>query len=316
MNKINVAIIGSNGFIGSHLTNLLLKKDNINLHLFGRSKESILDIPIEYNQINLLNNVENANYFKNIDLVYYLASETIPANSWENPLVDVQKNLVPFLTFLEAVSKLGIKKIVYLSSAGTVYGTTHKKVDENFNKNPFSPYGITKLAIENFLLYYKTKYGINSDIYRISNVYGAGQNTSKGLGLINTFLEKIISDHEIKIFGDGSNIRNYIYVKDVAELLSLSLIRDINTSETYNLSSNDTLSINEIVDLIKKVVSEPFEIVYTPKRESDNTAIDLDNSKLINVVPNFKFTPISQGISETYDCIKNHSLINFYGKSN
>ncbi|MDX2172131.1 MAG: NAD-dependent epimerase/dehydratase family protein [Bacteroidota bacterium] len=307
MSQVNVAIIGSNGFIGSHLTRFLAEKSNVNLHLFGRSHESIINVG-NYKQINLFDNDKNTEYFKNIDVVYYLVSETIPANSWANPLVDVEKNLVPFLTFAECLSKLQVKKIVYLSSAGTVYGTTTKKVDENYNKNPFSPYGITKLAIENFLLYYKTKHNINYDIFRISNVYGEGQDTSKGLGLINTFLEKIISDHKIKIFGDGNNLRNYIYVKDVAELLGLSLQKDFNSSEIYNLSSNDTLTINEIINLIKQTVNETFETEYVTKRESDNTAIDLDNSKLINTVSDFKFTPIQQGILQTYNFIKNKSL--------
>lgn len=309
MSYTNIAIIGSNGFIGRHLATFLLQKSNLNIHLFGRNKESNFNNDLNYKQINLLDDIQNAEYFKNIDIIYYLVSETIPANSWANPLIDIEKNLIPFLTFAECISKLNIKKIVYLSSAGTVYGTTTKKVDENYNKNPFSPYGITKLAVENFLLYYKTKFNINYDVFRISNVYGQNQDTSKGLGLINTFLEKIITDHKIKIFGDGNNLRNYIYVNDVAELLGLSLTSDINSSETYNLSSNDTLTINQIVDLIKNTVTEIFEIEYVTKRESDNTAIDLDNSKLINTVSNFKFTPITQGISETYNYIKNKSLL-------
>ena len=307
MKPINVAIIGSNGFIGSHLSNFLLQKNSINLHLFGRKNESNFK-NVNYKQIDLLNTEQNKFFFKDIDIVYYLASETIPANSWANPLVDVEKNLIPFLTFAECLAKLSVKKIVYLSSAGTVYGTTYKKVDEECNKNPFSPYGITKLAIENFLLYYKKKYDINYDVFRISNVYGEGQDTSKGLGMINTFLEKISSEQKIKIFGDGNNLRNYIYVKDVAELLSLSLSSDINTSQIYNLSSNDTLTINQIVELIKNTVNENFDVIYENHRQSDNTAINLDNTKLKNAVPTFNFTPIAQGIAQTYNFIKNKSL--------
>jgi UDP-glucose 4-epimerase len=308
MSQTHVAIIGSNGFIGSHLTTFLSQKSNVDLHLFGRSDDSVFSNTFSYKKIDLLNSTQNTRDFKNIDIIYYLVSETIPANSWENPLIDVEKNLIPFLTFTECISNLNVKKIVYLSSAGTVYGTTHKKVDENYNKNPFSPYGITKLAIENFLMYYKQKHRINYDVFRISNVYGQGQDTAKGLGLINTFLEKIISEHKIRIFGDGNNLRNYIYVKDVAKLLGLSLTTDINSSETYNLSSNDTLTINQIVDLIKTIVPERFEIEYVDKRESDNTMIDLDNTKIIKTVPDFNFTPVKQGITETYNFIKNNSL--------
>lgn len=309
MSTLNVAIIGANGFIGSNLTRLLLDKPNIHLKLFGRSTQSIIQGTSIYQQIDLLNSKRNEVFFKDVDVIYYLASETIPANSWDNPLVDIEKNLKPFLTFAECVSKLSIKKIIYLSSAGTVYGTNVEKVDENFNKNPFSPYGITKLAIENFLLYYKIKHGINYDIFRVSNVYGEGQDTSKGLGIINTFLERIINNQKITIFGDGNNLRNYIYVKDVAELLTLNLTNNINTSAIYNLSSDDSLTVNQIIESIKQVVSEKFNVIFEKQRQSDNTAIDLDNTKLKKAVPGFKFTPIIQGIEQTYNFIKSKQSI-------
>jgi UDP-glucose 4-epimerase len=306
MSKLNVAVIGSNGFIGKHLTNYLQQNLSINLFLFGRSNINTNSSNLPYQQINLLDSQTNALHFKTIDIIYYLVSETIPANSWANPLVDVEKNLIPFLTFAECIANLNVKKIIYLSSAGTVYGTTHNKVKETSDKNPFSPYGITKLSIENFLRYYSVKHQINYDVYRISNVYGAGQDTTKGLGLINTLLEKIILENKIKIFGDGNNLRNYVYVNDVAQLLGLSLIKPFNQSDIYNLSSNDTLTINQIVDLIKQVIPEKFTVEYTEKRESDNAAIDLDNSKICEAIQNFKFTPIKKGIEETYNFLNKH----------
>jgi len=302
----NIAIIGSNGFIGRHLTTKLLNTKNCNLFLFGRSEKSNINLDVNYKQINLINNEQNQIYFKDVDIVYYLASETIPANSWANPLVDIEKNLIPFLNFAECIANLNIKRIVYLSSAGTIYGTTHTKVNEDANKNPFSPYGIIKLAIENFLLYYNTKYGINYDVYRISNVYGPSQDTSKGLGMINTFLEKICGQHKIKIFGDGNNLRNYIYVKDVAEILSLSITNLTSNSEVYNLSSNDSLTINEIVTLIKSIVNERVGVEFEESRKSDNTTINLDNTKLLKSLRNFNFTPIKKGIEETYNFILQH----------
>ena len=96
--------------------------------------------------------------------------------------------------------------------------------------NPFSPYGIIKLAMEHFLNYYHSKYGLASDIYRVSNVYGDGQDTTKGLGIINTFIEKILSENRVTVFGKGESVRNYVYVKDVAEILSLSTSTDIKKS--------------------------------------------------------------------------------------
>lgn len=307
MSVHNVAIIGANGFIGRHLTEVLSKK-NINLYLFGKSKESAFGKTIAYTQLDLLNKEQILNHFSSIDIVYYLASETIPATSWENPILEIEKNLNPFIHFTETISKLNVKKIIFISSAGTVYGPSEHKVKEDAVTKPFSPYGIIKLTMENFLSYFQKKSNLQFDIYRVSNVYGDGQDTSKGLGIINTFLEKIISEKKITIFGDGESVRNYIYVRDVAELMSLSLTSRLNESNIYNLSSNDTLSINTLIKLMKGIVSEDFEVSYLETRQSDNSKIDLDNAKILEAYPDYILTEIKSGILKTYNELKKNIL--------
>lgn len=304
---MNVAVIGANGFIGKHLVAKLSSLSGVNIFAFDISDKSALDPTINYKKNDLSNTDQIVTDFSAIDVVYFLASATIPVTSWENPLMEIEKNLVPFINFADTVAKLKVKKIAFLSSAGTIYGATQQKVSETSDKNPFSPYGIIKLTMENFLRYFETRYKVNFDIYRISNVYGEGQNTSKGLGLINTLLEKIITEGKIKVFGNGETLRNYIYVKDVAELLSLSVTGNIANSSTYNISSNDSLTINQIVEVIKKTVSENFEVINEQTRLSDNSAIDLDNTKITKAVPSFTFTPIEKGIAQTYSYIKANS---------
>lgn len=201
-----------------------------------------------------------------------------------------------------------MKKIVFVSSAGTVYGPAEEKVKEDSATKPFSPYGIIKLTMENFLSYFEKKYDLHFDIYRVSNVYGDGQDISKGLGIINTFLEKIITEKRITIFGTGESVRNYVYVKDVAELMSLSLTSDLSVSNVYNLASNDTLSINGLVKLMQKTVNEQFEVIYKETRQSDNPTIDLDNTKLLSAYSNFKLTNIGEGIAKTYSYIKKNTI--------
>jgi UDP-glucose 4-epimerase len=301
---MKVAVIGANGFIGKHLVAKLASLPNVNVFAFDISDTNSFEKNIIYKKNDLSNKDQITKDFADIEIVYFLASATIPVTSWENPLMEIEKNLSPFINFADTIAKLKVKKVAFLSSAGTIYGAATQKVSETSDKNPFSPYGIIKLTMENFLLYFKTRYGINYDVYRISNVYGEGQNTSKGLGLINTLLEKIITEGKIKVFGNGETLRNYIYVKDVAELLSLSATADINNSSTFNISSDDSLTINQIVEIIKNTVSEKFEVINEQTRLSDNSAIDLDNSKIIKAVPAFKFTPITKGISQTYSYIK------------
>jgi UDP-glucose 4-epimerase len=300
----NIAIVGANGFIGKHLTETLMQNSELNIHLFGKSEISIFENILPYTKIDLRNAYEINQYFSNIDLIYYLASESIPASTWENPISEIEKNLMPFVHFLECVAKHKVKKIVFISSAGTIYGPSDQKLNENSNKKPFSPHGIIKLTMEYFLNYYELKYNLKFDIYRVSNVYGESQNTSKGLGIINTFIEKIVSEKRIKIFGNGKNVRNYIYIKDVVRLLSLSARANDQKSNIYNLSSNDTLSINELVSIIKKIIPENFEVIYENQRQSDNPAIYLDNSKILKDFPGFNFSSMEENILKTYLFIK------------
>ena len=307
---MNVAIIGSNGFIGSHLAERLAKIPTVNLFLFGRAKTSAFEYAKSYAKIDLLNQEQIKSQFFDIDIVYYLVSATIPATSWEKPSIELEQNLLPFITFTECIAKLNVKKIIFVSSAGTIYGSSSQKVMEDSDKKPFSPYGIIKLTIEYFLNYFKTKYNINFDIYRISNVYGEGQDTSKGLGIVNTFVENILQHQQIKIFGNGDSTRNYVYVKDVAELLTYSVTSDVNESNIFNIASDDTESINDLLIVLKNVIVENFEVIYTDKRQSDNSIIDLDNTKILKLMPKFKYTGIEDGIKQTYYHIKNKNNTN------
>lgn len=301
---MNIAVIGSNGFIGRHLTQTLRKDPANQIFLFGKSEVSVNNGSLPYTKIDLSDDVAVTKHFVDIDLVYYLASESIPSSSWEKPVLEIEMNLIPFIKFMTCISNLKVKKVAFVSSAGTIYGPTTERVTEDSVKNPFSPYGITKLTMEYYLNYFKIRCGINYDIYRVSNVYGMGQDTSKGLGIINTFLEKIVVEGRIQVFGNGEITRNYIYISDVAELLNLSVIKDRTSSNIYNLSSDDTLKINDLINIMKKIVTEDFEVNYRDNRDSDNSAILLDNSKIKTALPGYQLTGIEEGIIKTYAHIK------------
>lgn len=301
---MNIAIVGSNGFIGSHLTNYISKDKDQKLFLFGKNEDSIFNNDFPYYRVENLKQDQFESLFSKIDIVYYLASATIPANSWENPVKEIEGNLLPFLNFTERISMLSVKKIVFVSSAGTIYGPSSEKKKEHYDKQPFSPYGIIKLTIEHFLNYYKQKYEINFDIYRVSNVYGEGQKTSNGLGIINTFIENILTKQQVQVYGDGNNIRDYIYIQDVVKLLAHSMKSDLNESEIFNLASDDAYSVNELIERLRVNIPHNFEVKYSEGRKSDNPAIMLNNDKILKSNPDFKFTSIDDGIQQTYNHIK------------
>lgn len=307
MNKLKIGILGANGFVGKALVEQFLIENNfLELHLYSRN---------ECNQANTKNifqyqfnlNADSLTFpstLLEIDVLYYLISESIPASSWEYPSNEIQNNLVPFTKLIEQLKNGKLKKIIFTSSAGTIYGPSKGKINEEGIKNPFSPHGITKLTTEYFLEYFKIKYGIHYDIFRISNIYGPGQNTSKGLGLVNTILEKMIRKEEVIIYGDGSNIRNYIYIEDVARILNQALNNNLFISNTLNLASSYHFSINEIISKIEDVTERKLNIKNIAPRNSDNSIILIDNSKLIKLFTKFTDTNIEIGIKETYNYLK------------
>ena len=301
---MKIAIIGAKGFIGSHLNNLLSKNSLNTIFLFGRSHDDLNVLGTNYYRLTGNNFEEFEDVFNEIDLVYYLASSSIPASTWESPDQEIESNLLPFLSFLKFISLTKVKKISFVSSAGTIYGASMSKVKEEYDKRPFSPHGIVKLTMENFLEYYRRKCNIQYDIFRVSNVYGEGQEIKKGLGLINTLLENILTQGKVRIFGDGNNFRNYIYVKDLVRLMQYSVSHNLSESAVFNLSSHDSYTVNQIISTLKRIVPESFEVEYLSQRKSDNEYIDIDNSKILSFFPEFTFTPFESAISDTYTHIK------------
>lgn len=300
---LKILILGSNSFIGGHFIRGLLARRDIEVTLFGKRKE------YEFNSLRQIKGdyFDQAELKKALigqDLVYHFISQTNPSNSWNTPHFEIEKNLIPFLNFIETAGQSEVKKICFASSGGTIYGLQSKLLDETDKTDSFSPHGIIKRASESFLLYAKSKYRINYDIYRISNVYGEKQNTNKGLGFINTALENIIQNRPITIYGDGENIRDYIYVQDVAKLLTLSIEKNVKDSDIYNISSGYSISLNNLIELIKKVLNRDFEVIYLPSRESDNEKVNLDNSKIMQFFNNFDFTTLEEGIKKNYFHLK------------
>ena len=302
---IKIGIIGSEGFIGRELNNSLSRYKGHKIYNFGEESNSKFG-QSNYSKINLNDIQKNKRIFESFDLVYYLATASIPASSFHDPLIDVNLNLIPFLNFLEAINSSKVKKVVFTSSGGTIYGASNNLINEESIKNPESPHGIIKLTMEYFLEYNLKKSGINYNIFRIANTYGENQNTSKGLGLINTILEKVILKKQIEIFGDGSFKRNYIYNKDVAMALSSVVNQNLEISEIYNLASSESYSINEVLEIIQEIIKEPLDVKYVNSRKSDLRSILIDNSKFTEAHPKFRFTEILNGIKNTYNHIKNN----------
>lgn len=299
-----VLVLGSRGFIGRNLVNVLTNDPTVNVTGFGRKHPEGLNGHFRF----IEGSFEDPNSLKaallNQDIVYHLISQTIPSSSWDSPEIEIQNNLRPAIDMIRIAADAGVKKICFASSGGTVYGLNSSVLNENDLTAPFAPYGIIKRTIESFLEYARHRYEINYDIYRISNAYGEGQDVARGLGFINTTLESILHGRPVVVYGDGEAVRDFIHVKDVAALLALSLKKTTDTSDIFNLSSNRPISLNDLLVIIRDVTKVDFAVEYRDGRLNDNKKVMLDNAKIMNVNPGHSLISLEDGVRETYNYLK------------
>ena len=282
---------------------MLSANDSLRLTAFGRKinkpvSENIRFIKGDYSDSAIL---EEA--LKGQDIVYHFISQSYPFSTWNDPASELDKNILPFINFIELCNTSGVKKIVFASSGGTIYGINPSASHELSVTKPYTPHGISKLHMENLLMYAKVKYNIAYDIYRISNVYGDDQVTQKGLGFIHAALESAIKGKPVAVFGDGSNTRDYIYIDDVCNFLTLSLRKPLGESDTYNICSSLSVSLNDILQIMRNDLNIDFSVEFQSGRKSDVPAVCLVNKKILELFPGYRFVSLKEGVEKIY-----HSL--------
>jgi len=310
MSKENCIIYGGGGFIGSHLAEELLER-GYNVTIFDKIKFSKENIEAFISKIKIIEGDFNNEYdllssLDKIDYVFHLVSSTLPASSNDNPVYDVESNLISTLKLLQDMVQRKTKKIVFLSSGGTVYGVPEEiPVNENHFRKPLCSYGIIKKTIEDYLFLFNYLYGLNYNVFRLSNPYGERQNPMYAQGVIPVFLKKIILDEEIAIWGDGSVTRDYIYIKDAVKPLAESL-KYSGSHKIFNLASGTGLSLKELLEIIQSVTGKKFKIKYLPGRNFDVPVNVLD----VNLVKReFGFessVDIADGIGKTYEYLQKY----------
>ncbi|GHT69033.1 NAD-dependent dehydratase [Bacteroidia bacterium] len=303
---MNILIVGGNGFIGSHLIDELMNRGH-QIRVFDMSYERFRQpFPnVDYRITSLDNTSELYEALLGIDIIFYLASASVPSSSNIDTVTDVNKNLIPLLNLLNLSIKLNIRRIVYFSSGGAVYGNPHIiPIPEEHATNPVSSYGILKLTIEKYLMLYQRIYGLNPLIIRPSNPFGPRQGHYNAQGVISTFLVKIKNNEPITIFGDGNSPKDYIYITDfIHDCVDLAVK---NETGIFNIGNGNGTTVNEIVSMIKTITQKDPEIIKTEKQKYDVEQFILDNTKQQSILGEKKRMSIYDGIKETWHWINNY----------
>ena len=277
---MKILVLGGNGFIGSHITDELVANGH-DVTVFHRSTEryeSHSDT-VRFYLGDYSDAVKLGEAVDGMDAVIHAISTTVPSTSNLNPISDVQQNLISTIQLLDLMTKANVRRLVYLSSGGTVYGKPNQlPVVENHPLNPICSYGIVKVAIENYIGMYQELYGLKPIILRPSNPYGPRQGHSGVQGALSTFLSNTLNHKAITIWGDGETKRGYIYVKDLAHITKLAVESDV--SGTFNVCSGDSHSLNELIKMVEKTTSIKPILSYKPSRAFDVKEILLDTKKV------------------------------------
>lgn len=299
-----VFILGAGGFIGRHLAQ----------RLAGEGQEVIAATrrPAVFHHPRIRNVVEPwedrgqfAKWLPHCGSVVHAASSSTPGSSAAQPQLD--GNLRTTLALIEALQALPDRRLVFLSSGGTLYGDRSDPACEDDPLRPRSYHAAGKIAAEYFIRAWADQYAGDAVILRPSNVYGPGQAPKRGFGIIPTAFAHALSGEPLTILGDGRAIRDYLYIDDMIDAASKALLQPLAAGvHTCNVGSGDALELNTLLDSIARVTGNPIQRVFQPARRIDIRSIMLDNAGAKTMLGWTPATDLSTGLARTWAWCRQH----------
>jgi len=235
------------------------------------------------------------------DILVHIAWTTVPKTASENPIYDAQTNIIGSIHLLEAAVKAKVKKVIFVSTGGALYGVPqYTPIDEVHPIRPISAYGISKMTFERYLHFFYQNKGLDYTIFRIANAYGTRQNLTKNQGVIGIWLQKIKEDQAIEIWGDGTVVRDYVYVTDVAQIIAKGISYQ-GSQKIFNVGSGLGYSLNDILRVCKKVSQKNPKVTYLEGRSFDVPVNILSIQKAVEELDWQPHISIEKGIQATWD---------------
>ncbi len=300
-----IVVLGAGGFIGMNLLKKLsCDKENLILAL-DKNKECLREIADKgYSNVDIcvldLNDTDRyGEILDGQDFLFHLVSTTSPTTSNKNIPEEFKENVMSTAYLLAACVEKKIKKVIFLSSGGTVYGKDHVcPLVEELSLKPINSYGIQKMTIENLLYLYKYQFGLDYKIVRLANPYGPYQNPNGLQGAVTTFIYRALQDQDMLIYGDGSVVRDYIYIDDAINAI-LNIAFKPNDFEVYNVGSGVGVSINQLIEIIKEVIPTNSKATYMEGRSIDVPVNYLNIDRYESVFGKINSKTLKEGIKKT-----------------
>lgn len=276
-----VLVTGGAGFIGSHLVKALIDNGHdvvVIDNLSTGKKENINNLSKFYNK-DILLDISEIFKKEKFDVVFHEAAQMNVRRSISDPVFDSRINIGGTINILENCRHYGVKKIIFASSGGAVYGdTTTIPTPETHKLCPLSPYGVSKVAAENYLAFYERLYNIKYVCLRYGNVYGPGQNPAGEAGVVAIFTDLLLEGTQPTIFGDGSKTRDFVYVSDVVDATIACL--KANKIGVFNVGTSRETSILEIYETLKNIIKIEGKPIIAPNQPGEQKISCISNQKI------------------------------------
>ena len=309
---MKIMLLGGAGFIGTNLMIHLVQNRSNVITLVDRKrsyfpKTELLNANnITIKESSLEADTDFEELLQGQEIVYHLVSTTVPSTSNQHISQELNANVVLSSNLFEACVHCGVKKVVFISSGGTVYGKESDcPLSENTSTNPISSYGVQKIAIEKLLYLYRHMYGLDYQIIRLANPYGPYQRPDGVLGAVTTFTYKALKGEPITVYGDGSVIRDFIYIDDAISAI-MKITYGKNTHHIFNVGCGYGTSINQVLDTIQDTLQIKLNILYEEGRSVDVPRNFLDISRYEKYYGALEPISLSEGIRKTSEFMKQY----------
>jgi UDP-glucose 4-epimerase len=304
---MNILVTGGAGFIGSHIVDAYLKLGHrvIILDNLSTGKKDNIAADAVFYEMDLLDpKVENILKDEKIEVINHHAAQISVTHSVAHPEEDATTNILGSIKLLEAAKSLNLKKFIFASTGGAIYGLQDVfPADESHSCRPESPYAISKFSVENYLNFYCKSHGLNTTVLRYSNVYGPRQDPHGEAGVVAIFCQKILSKSESLIFGDGEQTRDFVAVQDVAQANVLALDPSING--LYNIGTGIETSVNVLFRNLAELAGNNISPKHAPARKGELQRSVIDPQKFQKVTGWKPEMPLNTGLNQTYEFFSN-----------
>jgi UDP-glucose 4-epimerase len=300
---MKVLVTGGAGFIGSHLVDRLIQEGHevVVVDNLSTGKRRNLNRAARFFKLDIQSwRLERVFRNERPNLVMHLAAQMDVRKSVEDPIFDAQVNVLGMLNVLQQAIKHGVRKVVFSSSGGAIYGEQEVyPAPESHVTRPLSPYGISKLCGEQYLSYYQRVSGLQIVSLRYANVYGPRQDPDGEAGVVAIFIQKLLNNEQAIVNGNGRQTRDFVYVEDVVEANLAVMVQEI--QGTYNVGTGEETSINDLLRILVTHTSSTYKEVHGPAKSGEQVRSVIDSAKLRQELSWEPRTELSEGLKRTVD---------------